>query len=1021
MNHFKFYNGDCIISIIILFGLIFLPEKVISQVTSPVVKETVWETAADPGGNGGITFTSMHPTSGHIFTSSDMTRSLFRTSNRAESWQPIANPIGTGTAYYIAGDPGNPHTLYMSQDGVTPKGSGIWKSTDDGDTWEQICQSTKFGENDYDSSLFFYDTRTPHYFYCHSGVVDPKNPKNLYWTGANKGILRSMDGGYTWEDWSNGLPTEKLSYEYRYAHTIEIDQNTLLKNRRLFYPTSLGLYQRSSSGGVWELVKGLPKSQCTDVEVCDKNIIYAAFPGSGLFMSKDDGKSWEKKTTGLQNKKIVRVVATNNRPDMVYVSTDGDIGESATMALYGSRDFADTFVVLTNAKFNAEMNWKQNYRQQEGVSVHDLFVDPNDPFTVYVIRGMKSTDGGKTWKHFGMKEIFQDRWQGTGLPLLTQYRVVFDPNRKNIMWLGYSDTGLELSEDGGKTVINAPSFARGEINQVAYIRDKLVQASGGCHSIAVDPDLSTTIYATVSGKNQQPGSFNSVTGSGGIVIKSVDNGWNWTPIYEKNGLDDGIVRSIIIDPNSPIHDRTVYVASFQNGVYKSTDDGKSFRNVTPSSIFNGNARIMWLEMAPSNTKRLYLAVGGSNGIRPNHYGGGPGSYPTVRPGMYGGVYRTSDGGQSWEKCNKSKELPSVQDIAIDPTNADIVYAAAYYEDYLVPREAGHPEWREGGVFKSVNGGDTWDKVFSSPIDSLKGRGQVQGLCINPVNPEIIYAVVENYGVYVTYDSGNTWAILGKASMDRLQSTYHSIDINPHDPSEIWVAHFGTAFSRGVDFRARKIMEQKYLHANYLRNPGFEELSQASVPKFWNVEQPPVPSGENTVVSLSESLVKDGQFSVRFNLTKAYPDAPSTIPGQRLQSRLEEEGAFPSTNRRKKGETATWIYQKINPYFTSLMRGREVVIEMDLFISNGSTSRPQVYLSEARDYNVHWVVAETYLDDLEPVVGRPVSEMKGQWYHVRSIGTVTNGAHWLRVTVSGIAPNSDPSEAYVDNVSLSILN
>ena len=151
---------------------------------------------------------------------------------------------------------------------------------------------------------------------------------------------------------------------------------------------------------------------------------------------------------------------------------------------------------------------------------------------------------------------------------------------------------------------------------------------------------------------------------------------------------------------------------------------------------------------------------------------------------------------------------------MDPTNADIVYAAAYYEDYLVSKEKDHPEWGDGGVFKSVNGGDTWEKVFSSPIDSLKGRGQVQGLCINPVMPEILYAVVENYGVYVTYDSGKTWEILGQASMDRMQRTYHSIDINPHDPSNIWVAHFGTAFSKGVDYRAKKNYGRKIFKCKF---------------------------------------------------------------------------------------------------------------------------------------------------------------------------------------------------------------
>jgi hypothetical protein len=63
-----------------------------------------------------------------------------------------------------------------------------------------------------------------------------------------------------------------------------------------------------------------------------------------------------------------------------------------------------------------------------------------------------------------------------------------------------------------------------------------------------------------------------------------------------------------------------------------------------------------------------------------------------------------------------------------------------------------------------------------------------------------------------------------------------------------------------------------------------------------------------------------------------------------------------------------MYQKIDPYFTRLMKGRKIAIEMDLFIAEGNTAHPHVYLSEARDYNVHWTVAQTYLEDLEPAAG-----------------------------------------------------
>jgi len=794
-----------------------------------------------------------------------MSRSLFRSSDHAETWQPIANPV-TGTPSFIAPDPRQARTIYLCQTGVTPKGSGIWKSTDDGDTWKQICQSTRFGKNS-------------------SGVVDPGNATILYWTAADKGVLPSSNAGASWQDWSDGLPREKLKYTYSFAHKLKLDHNTPPAQRRIYYPTNLGLYEAMAADGAWKLAPGPPAETCSDINVSDHGIMYAAFPGVGLFVSRDEGATWQRRTKGLERATPGRVAATRDRPDIVYVASGGNMGN----AIYGSRDYGETFKLLTDARFHAGMNWPIDYRQEEGVMARELFVDPHDPMTVYVVRGMKSTDGGSTWQKYGMKEIGQDRWQGT-LPLLTQYRVAFDPHRENIVWLGYSDTGLMLTEDGGKTVVAATNFHRGEVNQTAYWRDKLVRSSGSCVSIAVDPDRPTTIYASISGKIMESRS------GGGIVIKTVDSGWNWTPIYEKNGLADGIVRSIVIDPSSPVEDRTLYVASVGNGVYKSADDGKSFHNTTSADLFHGNTRIMSVALAKSDPRTLYLGVGGSQGIRPIYFAG-EGGYPALKPGIFGGVFRTADGGMSWQKCNRSRELPSVQEVAVDPTNAKVVYAAVYSEDYRFKDQKVDADWGKGGIYKSADGGGAWERVFVSPIDEWKGKGEVQAICINPIAPEIVYAVVENYGVYGSYDAGKTWSPVGQASMDRLQRRFHSINLNPHDRSEIWISHFGTGFSKGVDAHARAIMDERFRHANFIVDPSFEMTAESGFGKYWKVEQPPAPPNEKPVVSVSDHA-RDGRSAVRFHLTAGYSNAPSTIPGQMEQRRLEMAGLLPADNIRK---------------------------------------------------------------------------------------------------------------------------
>ncbi|MCK4820916.1 hypothetical protein KA005_34445, partial [bacterium] len=651
-------------------------------------QKTIWN-PVDPGGNGWLACAYVHPKTGHLFYSSDMGCSLLRSTDHGETWQPIANPV-PGTVYSIVGDLNEPFTLYVNQIGETavesrnydfgggPKTSGIWKSTDNGDTWVQICNTLIFGN-----------------YTGQSAVIDPDS-KVIYWTAADGGIQKSPDGGFNWVEISNGLTKDKIE-RYWHMNELELDHTSPPDKRRIYYPTSLGLYCMEEPNCEWSLVKGgLPPGRCNDVEVCDGGIVYVVINDEGLFRSNNSGRTWHKLENGLDGNVPFLIAVIDSRPDIVYVTTVKKRKKGVALidaGVYGSQNGGESFRLLTHSKFNAQYNWAKDYRHAEAVHSNKIFIAPNDPFTVYLDYEKKTHDGGQTWQNFGLKEISRDRWKGTGLTLLTDYRAVFDPNRPNIVWLGFSDCGLMLSEDRGETIVNVLEFHRGEINQAAYWQDKLVHSSGSCHSIAVDPDLSTTIYASISGKD----AFSRMN-CGGFIFKSVDGGWNWQPIYEKHRLDDGAVRSIIIDPLSPVHNRKIYVASYGKGVYKSTDDGRSFKKITPASLFNGNTRLLWLEMAPADSKTLYLAVGGSYGIRPITYMPNAVYYPRLKSEQYGGVFKTTDGGKTWKKCNATREIPSVVDIAVHPFDKNIVYAAAFSEDYLVPEDSGHPEWREGGVF-----------------------------------------------------------------------------------------------------------------------------------------------------------------------------------------------------------------------------------------------------------------------------------------------------------------------------------
>ncbi|MFC2115044.1 hypothetical protein ACFLTU_01115 [Bacteroidota bacterium] len=953
-------------------------------------QKTEW-ISVDPGGNGWLTASAMHPVSGDLYLTTDMRFSLFRSTDLGDTWDPISNVV-PGTFNCIVGHPSDENIIYGHQVGFVPESNGLWKSVDKGDTWEMLYPSQLLGMGRGES-----------------GVIHPDNTDVMYWTAEDGGVMKSEDGGKSWKDFSNGLPKSKLERS-RHLNKLEID-----RNHGVYYPSRMGLYFLAHGSSNWKLIKGgLPQSECSDVQLTHNGILYAALPAYGLYRSLNNGKKWTLMTNGLDGKSCFRVVAVESKPDIVYVATTKDRG------VYRSDNRGESFKLVTHYKFDKEYNWPLNYRQMEAVSAQHMFIHPVNPDTLIMDYNKKTYDGGKTWMHYGTKHVGNDRWSGTGLALLTEYKVAFDRKRPGIIWMGFSDTGLMLTEDGGESIINVVSYLRGEVNQAAYWRDKLVNTSGSCQSLTVDPERTTTIYASINAKEGD-----TRKKAGGTVIKSVDGGWNWSPVYEKNGLANGIVRSIVIDPVSPVENRTVYVASYGNGVYKSINDGDDFSLSTPLDLFNGNTRLMDLEMAPSNNQTLYLAVGGSKGIRPLR--GGKDNYPVVQPGMFGGVFKTNDGGSTWKKCNETRELPSVQDLAIHPTNPNIAYAAVYPEDFMI-RKDDNPEWARGGLYVTRDGGESWVMIFDAPEKELYGKGLVQAVAINPLAPEIVYVAVEPYGIFRTLNAGESWDLVGEESMNRKQRIYHSVNINPHNVAEVWVAPFGSSFLKAIDHKAEKYLISKFAKNNFVENGGFENVREDGILKNWHYEQPPQVAGGDKVISVVGSKISDGEKAVRFNLSQAYIDAPSPWPAYREHAKMNP-GEPMAPSRKESGETQTWLYQNIDPYFTSLMRGKKIAIEMDVLIEKrelsdywergsemGETPRnpPQVYLSEARDFNVHWMLAEASLDDS---VGETTD---GKWIKCRAEGVVSEDAQWLRVTLTGVWHHSLPMDVYVDNVSLTLV-
>ena len=243
------------------------------------------------------------------------------------------------------------------------------------------------------------------------------------------------------------------------------------------------------------------------------------------------------------------------------------------------------------------------------------------------------------------------------------------------------------------------------------------------------------------GVPSQPNIFYIGVNNGG-VWKTNDYGRTWNPIFDEQPT--GSVGDVVVSPSNP---EVLYVGSGEgvqrpdlsvgDGVYRSADGGKTWNN---TGLKDG-LQIGGLAIDPKNENRVFAAVLG------HPYGAN-----TER-----GVYRTNNGGKSWERVLYKDENTGAVQVAIDPNNPEIIYADLW-ANRLAPWENGEWKGAESGLFKSTDGGNTWKKLVKGLPTTDQGLGRI-GFCIAPSNSNRLYATVDagKYGgVYRSDDAGESW-------------------------------------------------------------------------------------------------------------------------------------------------------------------------------------------------------------------------------------------------------------------------
>tara|TARA_B110000014_G_scaffold117405_1_gene80630 strand:+ start:1658 stop:4564 length:2907 start_codon:yes stop_codon:yes gene_type:complete len=287
-----------------------------------------------------------------------------------------------------------------------------------------------------------------------------------------------------------------------------------------------------------------------------------------------------------------------------------------------------------------------------------------------------------------------------------------------------------------------------------------------------------------------------IASASGGVFKSNNAGVTWESIFDFYG--SGSIGSVKFDQNNL---NTIWVgtgesanrnsSAYGDGIYKSIDGGKSFNNMGLESTH----QIAEIEIHPKNSNIIYAAAVG-------HLWG----YKGER-----GLFKTIDGGKSWEKVKgglPTDNKTGCTEIIIHPNNPDIMFAGFYHR---LRQPASFVSGGEnGGLFKSIDGGKSWNKITKG---LAKGNSGMIDISIHLNNPDIMvmaYEADENLpenepgtGVYISYDQGDSWNFLLKHAV---RPFYHGqIEIDPINPNNIYVVSRGFMISNdgGKTFSSRR--------------------------------------------------------------------------------------------------------------------------------------------------------------------------------------------------------------------------
>lgn len=259
-----------------------------------------------------------------------------------------------------------------------------------------------------------------------------------------------------------------------------------------------------------------------------------------------------------------------------------------------------------------------------------------------------------------------------------------------------------------------------------------------------------------------------VAAASGGVWRTTNAGTTWTPVFDSEGSYS--IGAVVLDPKNPLavwvgtgENNSQRSVSYGDGVYRSDDGGKTWKNVGLKS----SEHIGRIVIDPRSSETVYVAAQG----------------PLWGPGGDRGLFKTTDGGKTWKNVLSISENTGVTDVVIDPQNPDTLLAASYQRRrHVWTLINGGPE---SALYKSTDAGATWAKLRAGLPTVELGR---IGLAASPADPNVVYATIEaadrKGGIFRSTDRGASWE--RRNEFDTTAMYYAQIVADPKDVDRIYV-------------------------------------------------------------------------------------------------------------------------------------------------------------------------------------------------------------------------------------------